>query len=404
MNIFSPGLSEPPLVDTARLMEDPHKRLAELRSEFPVVRIKDHHYAALRAPDVQTLLTDPRTQQIEGNIYVSVQQIPDGTVARLLSDTFLLSNDTDHRTKRGLFAKAFARAPILEKEPAIRAVARDIVADLPRNESFDFIATMASRVPAEMIAQILGLPREDAAYFAPLVYRLTRALNPIYPIAEHENIEAAGCELYSYIEQQLTRRVASPREDFLSALVAEWLDSHPVPFETLVNQVLTIVLGGSDTTRAAFAMTIALLLERPEAWNAVKADPSLIGGAVAEALRYEPSVAGIPRFTVADIEIDGFFLPKGVRLDLNTMSAMRDPALYEAPDRFDIRRTDHPRLHAVFGLGPHRCIGEVLARLEMEASLAALIEGAPDIELETAPQMLGFGGLRQITPMQVRIR
>ena len=85
------------------------------------------------------------------------------------------------------------------------------------------------------------------------------------------------------------------------------------------------------------------------------------------------------------------------------VSAMRDPALYENPDRFDIRRADGPRLHPVFGLGPHRCIGEMLARLEMAEGLAALIAAAPDITMEVAPRMSGFGGIRQITPMHVRI-
>ncbi len=84
------------------------------------------------------------------------------------------------------------------------------------------------------------------------------------------------------------------------------------------------------------------------------------------------------------------------------MSAMRDPALHEDPERFDIRR-DHPRLHPVFGNGPNRCIGEMLVRLEMQEGLAALI-AASSIELGTSPRMTGFGGIRQITPMQVCIR
>ena len=87
----------------------------------------------------------------------------------------------------------------------------------------------------------------------------------------------------------------------------------------------------------------------------------------------------------------------------DTMSAMRDPELYADPETFDMRRTDHPRLHLIFGQGPHRCIGEMLARPEMEESLEALLADAPGIEIETAPRMVGFGGIRQVTPMIVRI-
>ena len=163
------------------------------------------------------------------------------------------------------------------------------------------------------------------------------------------------------------------------------------------------MIGATDTTRAAFAMLVALLLKDRDSWDALRADPGLIPGAVAEGLRYEPSVGSIVRYTIAPVDIGGVILPAGCLLRLSTMSAMRDPALHADPDRFDIRRTDHPRLQTVFGLGPHRCIGEMLARLEMEESLAALLAGAPDMELEIAPRMVGFGGIRQITPMEVHI-
>ncbi|MEM7634582.1 MAG: cytochrome P450, partial [Pseudomonadota bacterium] len=168
-------------------------------------------------------------------------------------------------------------------------------------------------------------------------------------------------------------------------------------------QVVGLIIAGSDTTRTAFAMLIAMLLERPTDWAALRFDPALIPGAVSEGMRYEPSVATIPRLTTAPLELDGNEVPAGVALSLSTMSAMRDPAVYANPEQFDIRRTDHPRFHPVFGIGPHRCIGEMLARIEMEESLAAILNGAPEIELQTRPRMMGFGGIRQITPMKVRI-
>ncbi|XWN33050.1 MAG: cytochrome P450 [Devosia sp.] len=132
-------------------------------------------------------------------------------------------------------------------------------------------------------------------------------------------------------------------------------------------------------------------------------DPTLIHGAVTEGVRYEPSIGTIARLAVEPIDIADVWLPAGAVLHLPTLSAIRDPAIYADPDRFDLRRTDHPRLHMAFGLGPHRCIGEMLARIQMKESLAALLDVAPDIALEGAPQMVGFGGIRQITPMPVRI-
>ena len=170
-----------------------------------------------------------------------------------------------------------------------------------------------------------------------------------------------------------------------------------------MSQVVTIIIAGSDTTRGAIAVQVALLLQHREQWDAICADPALIPGAVSEALRYEPVVGSIPRFAVEDIEIEGYVVPRKSILSLSTLSAMRDPAQYADPDTFNIRRTDHPRRHLIFGLGVHRCLGEVLARAELEESLAALTERLPRLEIAGHPPYLhGHGGIRRIDGMRVQ--
>jgi cytochrome P450 len=392
----------PLIVDPATLAEDPHARFAELRENHALIQLGEGQYMALRAEHVLPLLTDPRTTQIEGKDYVRLRGIPDGATARLLRDLFLFANGDAHRSRRGLFGRSFAHSTMRDMQTEIRSVADAIVSDLPRGTSFDFVARMAARVPADMIAGILGLPRADAPYFASRVCELAPAVAPIYPIEDHQRIEEAAGQLFDYVGDHMVDRLVAPRDDMLSSLVASWHASQEIPFDSLVHQVLGIIIGGTDTTRAAFAMLVALLLDHPEQWAAIRDDPSLIHGAVSEAMRFDPSVGSIPRFTTADLEIGDITLPAGVAVLASTMSAMRDPTLYLDPDRFDIRR-DHPRLHPVFGNGPHRCIGQMLARLEMQEGLAALISAAPGIELETAPRMTGFGGIRQITPMLVQI-
>ena len=357
----------------------------------------------LRAEDVSAMLTDPRTKQIAGADYVRLNQMPDSVSSRFIADFFLFDEDEAHRTKRGLFARTFSHAAMRAARAEIRATADEIIAAAPPGESFDFVDQIAARVPAEMIAAILGLPKSEASYFAGRVYDLALALSPPYPHADHGRIETAAVDLISYVEGHMRARMEEPCDDLLTNLMAGWRREPLISFESLVRQVVGVIIGGSDTTRAGFGMLIALLLQRPEHWAAVKADPSLIPGAVSEGMRFDPSVGSFARFTTAPVEIGGFSLPAGVMLRLSTLSALRDPEVYEEPDQFDIRRADHPRLHPVFGGGPHRCLGEMLARLEMEEGLAALIAAAPDIELVEAPRLLGFGGVRQITPMRVRI-
>ncbi|MBF9032821.1 cytochrome P450 [Rhodobacterales bacterium HKCCE2091] len=392
----------PYLFDPASFEPDPHAAFAALRDEYPVIQTGPGQYLALRASDVVALLTDPRTINPEGEAYVAHQGVPEGSAARLLRDILLFDNGPSHRAKRALFAKAFSHGAMHGARSRIRTVAARIMADMPRGESFDFTAAVAARVPSEMIASIFGLPRGEAAWFSARVYSLVRSVAPVYPMDVHDEIETAAAELTDYVERHLRERRAAPRDDLLSTVLARWTERPEISFDSLVIQVITLVVAGTDTTRAGFAMLVALLLRHPEQWDAVKRDAGLIPAAVYEALRYEPPVGSIPRLAVEDIDIGGTVVPAGSVLRLSTLSAMRDPGLFDDPDRFDIARAGVPRLHAVFGLGPHRCLGEMLARIEMEEGLAALIRTAPGIALESAPRLEGYGGIRQASPMTVR--
>jgi cytochrome P450 len=166
--------------------------------------------------------------------------------------------------------------------------------------------------------------------------------------------------------------------------------------ETVI-QIVTLILGGSDTTRAALVIQTSLLLQHREQWNSVCRDFALVPGAVAESLRYEPAVGSFMRVTLEDIELDGWVIPRNRMLSLSTLSAMRDPACFSDPDTFDIRRADHPRKHTVFGIGAHRCLGEILATVELEEGLAALTARLPDMRLAGEPPIIrGSGGIRTV--------
>src|SRR5262249_44739158 len=157
-----------------------------------------------------------------------------------------------------------------------------------------------------------------------------------------------------------------------------------------------LIIGSADTTRVAVAMQLTLLLRHREQWIEVCRNPTLIPGAVAEAMRFEPSGAGTVRLAREDIEVGGRVIPAGQLVVLSTMSAMRDEAEYRSPDTFDIHRTDQPRLHPIFGFGAHRCIGEALARAELEESLSAITARIPQLRLDTAPRIKGHYGVRRI--------
>ncbi|WP_375691544.1 cytochrome P450 [Pseudooceanicola sp. LIPI14-2-Ac024] len=391
----------PPLIDPNSLQADPHPRLAELRAHHPMVLIGENQFLILRADDVLRLLGDPATRQIEGPEYVALNRVPEGITRRFQAGFFMFSNGAAHRRIRGLFATSFAHRPMRALRADIRATADRIVAELPRDGSFDFLEKMAGRVPAEMIATVLGLPVDQHRYFAGLVQVVTHAITPIYPHQHHDEIEDATEALFNFVAHHLELRRVRPGADLLSRLMAEWQSETAIPFDSLVFQIMGLVVAGSDTTRTGLARMVSLLLERPADWDRLRAEPDLVPGAVAEALRFDPPVGSVTLVAAASVRVADTVLPAGSVLTLSVMSALRDPALCADPDRFDLARADHPRPHPAFGLGPHRCLGEVLARIEMEESLSALLADAPGLTLTLAPRMTGLGGLRQITPMRV---
>jgi cytochrome P450 len=356
---------QPVVVSVADLDRDPHGVFRRYRPLTPVITRGDGTYVVIRASDVERLVTDPRTRQME----------------------------TESLQMRG----------ISDLRPRIRSLAHELIDRSSTPRRLNFLDDFCALIPACIVAEILGLPAADVPRFTRWVYSVSRAISASFAREDVPQIEAATSELMSYVGELLADRRAAPRADFLSSYVAAVDEAGDLAPVESVAQVVTVIIGGSDTTRAALAMQLALLLQHREQWDAVCRDSSLVNGAVSEALRYDPPVGSIPRVTLEDIELEGQVMSRGRIISLSTMSAMRDPARYDDPDRFDIRRTDHPARHPVFGGGTHRCLGEALARAELEECLTAVAERLPNLELDgPAPMLVGHSGIRRITGMSVR--
>jgi cytochrome P450 len=392
---------EPPTFSVAALDRDPHGIFRAHRSLTPLLKREDGAYMAIRAGDVERLASDPRTRQVETEMLPS-RGVTEGALFDFFKNTMLLSNGPDHRRRRAPLSRAFAFRLIAELRPRIRTIAGSLIDGAYAAGEMNFLDDFAALLPARIIGEILGLPAADVPRFTGWVYQLAGALNASFTRDEVPRIDAAARHLTAYVAELLAGRRAAPRDDFLTSYAtAVHQEGNLSPIETLV-QIVTVILAGSDTTRAAMAMLVALLLQHREQWNAVCREPELIPDAVSEALRYEPPVGSFPRFTLEDIEIDGCLVPRDRLISLSTLSAMRDPARYAEPDSFNIRRTDQPRRHPVFGGGVHRCLGETLAKAELEEGLAALVERLPQLRLAgNPPTIQGHAGIRRVDGMRV---
>ena len=384
-----------PTFTVAELDRDPHGIFRRCRPVTPVIKRAEGGYIALRAADVERLITDPATRQMETDS-IRARGVTQGTLFDFFSNSMLFTNGPDHRRRRAPVSRAFAWQLVAALRPRIRAVAEELIDAARSHRAMNFLDDFCALIPARLVSEVLGLPPEDIPKFTRCVYAMSRGINASFTPADLPAIDAAACELRDYVERLLASRRAAPREDFLSGFVKAIDEAGNLsPLEAVV-QIMTLIIGGSDTTRAAMAVQVALLLEHREQWDAVCTEPELIPGAVSEALRYEPSVASVPRVTLQDLEIEDSVVLQGQLLTLSTMSAMRDPAVYAEPDRFDIRRIDQRSKHLVFGGGSHRCLGELLARAELEGALAALTSRLPSLEIvenrRDSPDTVESGG------------
>lgn len=395
--------ADPALVtlSIAEIDEDPHGVFRRYRPLTPFIGHEEGGFIILRAGDVERLPRDPRLRATETE-FPEMRGITGGTLLQLFKDGMLTSNGETHRRRRSPFTRTFAAKLMTELRPQIRSTADDLITEWYEEGEVDLVDRYAALIPARTISAILGLPRDDIPHFTRIIYKLSRVLSFLFQPDEIPELEEAACELTAYVEEILDERRRKPREDFLSAFATSADEAGELtPFE-IITQIVALILGGTDTTRVAAAMQVALLLQDRQQWDAVCQDPTLVPGAVSEALRYEPSVGGIGRITLEEIDLDGRVLPAGSFAMLSSMSAMRDERVYARPDAFDIHRTDHPRLHPVFGGGVHRCIGEVLTRIELEEGLAVLAHRIPQLQLAGEPPVLqGHFAIRRIGQMRV---
>jgi cytochrome P450 len=392
-----------PVVTAEQLDADPHGIFRLYRRTHPVIAHAAGGYFVLRLADVERLSKDPRARASE-TAFPEMHGVTEGAMFDAFRYGMLTANGEAHRRRRSPFSRTFAARMIAELRPLIRRTAEELVDGWHADARIDFLDQFAAQVPARIISDLLSLPREDIPSFTKLVYRVSRFLSLSFTPDDIPDIELASRQLRDYVERTLEHRRRDPGDDFLSAFVAAADEGAEMSPMEMIFQITQLIVAGTDTTRVAIAIQVALLLQHREQWMAVCRDPALIPAAVEESLRFEPSVASISRVAVEDIEVDGTVIPAGKFVTLSTLSGMRDESAYDNPDVFDIHRVSQPRLHPVFGGGPHRCIGEALARAELEESLAVLTARIPQLRLDRVPAIRGHFGIRRVDAMRVSWR
>lgn len=388
-------------------LQDPHTSsydlFRDLRAKTPLVRVPmgmGNIVLGLRARMVDQIVSPENTRQLETEMKM-MQGVFDGPIFDFVAQVMLFANGEVHTRRRQPVARTFAFKLMEAMRPKAAAVAAEIITERLGKGPFDYLQDFAAQIPARIIADILGIPREDLPVFLGWISDTAESIGFI-EVDRRAQIETSLTEFNAYVDKLLDDRRTNPRGDFLSDYVAATAASGDLSEGEIRAQVVGLILAGSDTTRNSMCMSLYQLLQHPGQWRDLCANPDGLKKAAAEeGLRFEPVVSGIPRVTTREMEIEGFLIPPGAITMVSILSVLRDPEVYADPDMFNIHRTDQQRWHLAFGAGAHRCAGEALARVELEETLAAIARLAPNTRIIGAPPRLQPGAIRTVDQIQV---
>ncbi|MEV7522673.1 cytochrome P450 [Streptomyces sp. NPDC091371] len=371
---------------------NPYALYARLRAQAPVSHMSlpdgGEFWLVTRFADAKDALTDPRLSKDPNKVgpqwRATVAQPTDGEDASLVRH--LLNVDPpDHTRLRRLVHKGFTPRRIESLRTRIQEITDGLLDGMARQEGpVDLLEQFAFRLPVTVICELLGVPLDDVDR----IHDWSTALSTLVADAEgHARVADASLQLGSYLAELIERKAVEPGEDLISALIAARDDDQRLSHAELTAMAFLILVGGHETTVHLIANGMLALMRHPDQMALLLNDPSLITGAIEEALRYEGSVeVATWRFAAEQIDIGGVVVPQGAPVLISLASSSRDPERFKDPDTFDITRGDSA--HLVFGQGLHYCLGAPLARMEGQIAIGSLVRRFPGIRLATSPESL----------------
>ncbi|MFJ9780115.1 cytochrome P450 [Amycolatopsis sp. NPDC101161] len=375
----------------------PPAEWAEFRAKCPVasVRLASGDEAALitRYADVKNVLSDPRwTRPTPADNAARVADTESGGVFNSEMATVLPQHGEAHLTWRRTIGKWFTAKRMNALRPGMAAMAEQLIDDLvAKGAPGDLKAGLAFPLPVWVICDMLGVPDSDRdrfAHWSDVMLSMTR-----YTQAE---FDAAQQEFGRYMGGLIAGKRAEPGDDILSALLPEgWSDA------MLTATGIGLLIAGHETTANMIAKMVAMLLADRTRWERLLADPALVRTAVEESLRFDANAGiGMSRYLADDFEVAGTVLPGGTTAMCSMAAANRDETAFENASEMDLGRSPNP--HLAFGAGAHACLGQPLARTELQVTLEVLLRKLPSLELAVPAdelrrvEGLAVGGLREL--------
>lgn len=358
---------------------EPFVRFEELRRHHPVFYVEAlDAWLLLRHDHVKQVLQDPRTFSSDDPRW--------HTEEFETAPTMITSDDPTHRRLRALAQPAFTPRRIAKLATAVEELCESILDEVEaRGDRFDLVEAFSGPFPAIVIAELLGVPREDYPRFRRIAAQAVLATRPE---PERSVGMRAGQELNAYYGAFLRKRRDSGElgDDLTSDFIRAQRDGAECSDAELEAMGSLFLIAGHETTTNLINNAVRCLDDAPKLRAKVVADPDCARDLVTEVLRYRGPVLGNFRFTTRTVEIGETVLPPGSRVLPMLMAANHDPNEYEAPGEFQLER--RAKGHLGFGRGIHRCLGEPLAKLEAEIAIPALYRRFPELRVDTERDIL----------------
>jgi len=317
--------------------------------------------------------------------------------------SLLFIEPPDHTRIRKLVASAFTpRAVEGMREPA-RQLAHELLDACLERGRFDLLYDFAQPYSITLICRMLGVPTDRHRDLLDWSHRHVKMYEFDTTEEQAQSATRAAAEFSAYVRELIADRRRSPRDDMISALVGARVDGDNLSDDEIVSTVVVLLNAGHEATVNTLGNGVCALLRHPGEWRRLVEGETAPAAAVEELIRFDPPLQLFERWVLEDgVEIAGVPVPRGEVISMLFGSANRDPRVFDGPDVLDIGRTNAAE-HIGFGGGIHVCIGAPLARIELEASLRALVERAPALELVEEPVRVPAFVIRGFQAVEVEI-
>ncbi|WP_433261233.1 cytochrome P450 [Actinosynnema sp. CS-041913] len=359
----------------------PPKGYAELRDGEPLRRVRLYSgqtaWLVTKYEQARTLLLDPRLSSDRRNPGFPVISVQVELLTERKRQALIGMDPPEHDAQRRMFLPDFTVKKARERRPDIERIVHGALDRMLAGGSpGDLFRDFALPVPFMVICRLLGAPWDDHEFFQDAIRRLVRT----FDTAEGRQ---AGAELLSYFERLVVEHERRPGPGLIGRLAG----TRRISRDDLALAAMSLLIAGHETTASMIALGAVTLLEHPDQLAEFRADPDAVAPAVEELLRYQ-SIADSAniRVATADIEIAGVLVKAGEGILIPASIANRDAGVFAAPDAFDIHRGAGN--HIAFGYGRHQCLGQNLARLELQVALTALFDRVPTLRLAVPADQL----------------